>query len=631
MNRTGSTFAGRRWIRGSLVVLAVVLPSVPFLTAPAYAVEPIGGCWVSYDGIPQRDISSKLAPWADEDAAPKGPADHSITLSPQAPPANSQAKITYTYNKGPANAGPPAQVSGTFVFSVNGGSEVSKTVDYGTISTGQTIPGKTFKLPFTVQQGENVVVFEGVTFDASPFQVKITCNGQSSATPKENPRSAPKPTNVTASLTSKGTAAPQVPDPTDPNALTSVLCTLPVLGGSAVCQALQGPGSDPGDEPGDDPGDEPSQAPTEGNDPDETGDDESPDGPGPDGQVVGTPAAGKVVFDCVLQPFDTHFDYEPAASVSGARPSAGSPVGLLARFGDLPGIAPVPIDGRMDVTATLTVAGKAVTVKGSRDVKAAPESPVPVPDLTGSVAADEDELSVSVDSFAFNFPSYSIDASCTPTSGSDLGTMTVGAGSAPGGGTSSPSDGVADSLADPGAVPDGTAPPTTPAGAVDAAVSSASQSLSIVDVRVEGTRGLGELFGAAPRRTLILIVQNVGAETIAEPVVSVGMGSSETVAAASTRIAVGPLAPQQMQRIELPVEMSLANIGPVYFVGQVGTTSAGTFRTSTQTLPWGLFALNLLALAIGVWGLRRRLNGRRRLVGGVPGTRSGRPACGRAR
>ena len=196
------------------ILAAFVLASIPFLATPSYAVEPIGGCWVWYAGTPERDISSKLAPWANPQAAPAGPADHTIALSPSAPPAGSTGTITYSYNKGPENAGPAAQVKGTFRFSVNGGNVVTATVDFGTVSTGQTIPGKTMTVPFPVQQGKNDVVFEGVTFDASPFSVRIDCNGQTSGDATTNPRKNPAPTNVKASVTSSGTASgPGTPTP----------------------------------------------------------------------------------------------------------------------------------------------------------------------------------------------------------------------------------------------------------------------------------------------------------------------------------------------------------------------------------------------------------------------------------
>ena len=312
--------------------------SVPLLSAPSYAVAPIGGCWVWYAGTPQSDISSKLAPWADETAAPAGPADHTITLAPAAPPAGSKATITYTYNKGPENAGPAAQVKGTFRFSVNGGNVVTSVVDFGTISTGQTIPGKTLKVPFTVLEGKNTVVFEGVTFDAAPFSVRIDCNGQTSGTKEKNPRKNPAPTNVKASVTSSGTAAPTTPVPETPDGLGLCLPDLPLpLPNPLPCADAGGGTSDPGTGSGDDgPGDGSGDGSDDGSDDGDGDASGGGSGGGGDGSVPGSPASGTVDFDCVLQPFNSDFDYQPATSVGGARPSAGAPVGVWPRSGTCP-------------------------------------------------------------------------------------------------------------------------------------------------------------------------------------------------------------------------------------------------------------------------------------------------------
>ena len=75
-------------------------------------------------------------------------------------------------------------------------------------------------------------------------------------------------------------------------------------------------------------------------------------------------------------------------------------------------------------------------------------------------------------------------------------------------------------------------------------------------------------------------------------------------------LAIGSLAPLQMQRIEIPMAMPRAGIGNYEIAGQVGTSASGQFGTTSQTYPWGLFLLNAVAIGIAAWGLRRRRHDR---------------------
>lgn len=595
----------RRLLTHVLALLGLLVVALPLTAAPAYAVEPIGGCWIWFGGPPARDISTSLAPWADEEAEPKGPADHTIALTPSAPPAGSTGTINYAFNKGPKNAGPAAQVQGEFRFSVNDDQEVTTTVDFGLVSTGESIPGKKLKIPFEVEEGDNVVVFEGAIFTAQAFNVKIDCNGQASGTSKKNPRNTPEPTNVTATVTSSGTADQGVPTPQDPSALTSVLCGLGLPLGD-VCSTSGGEDPDPSGPEDPDTGTDPgTDTDGSGTDPDATGSGTDPDaqGSGTTGASTGTPAAGKVDFDCVLQPFNSDFDYQPQISVSGGK--GGDAVQLVASMADLPGIAPVPIDGPMEVTLGLVADGKATTLKGRSDVQAAPKSAVPVPDLTGSVATSAASFPVSVSSFGFYFPSYEITATCKPASGEDLGELTVGDKVASGGGSSSSGSGVssAGGSSDTGGtagVPGSSAPVTEAAGPAAAAVAD----VALVDVRVEGARSLGELFGAAPRRTLVVVMQNPTDVAITGPAMMMAVGRSGATPAAIDLGAL-TLQPQETRRIEMTVQLSSAGFGTYHVIGQVGATPAGAFDTSYSSYPWGLIVLALVGLALAVWGLLR--------------------------
>ena len=138
----------------------------------------------------------------------------------------------------------------------------------------------------------------------------------------------------------------------------------------------------------------------------------------------GQAAKGKVAFACTLS-IGSKFDYDATVAVSGYREKAGDDVSLVATMSDLPGIAPVVIDGPMDFTLDLKVGGEKVTLKSTGDVNVQPKQVVPVTDLSGTVAAEGEELAVSASAFTFNFASAGIGADCKAASGS-LGEMTVG-------------------------------------------------------------------------------------------------------------------------------------------------------------------------------------------------------------
>ncbi|WP_262849069.1 hypothetical protein [Mumia quercus] len=125
----------------------------------------------------------------------------------------------------------------------------------------------------------------------------------------------------------------------------------------------------------------------------------------------GKPAKGKVAFKCELN-IGSKFDYNADLSVSGYRAKEGDPVSLVATMSDLPGIAPVPIDGSMDFSVDLSVGGKATTLKANSTVKVPPKADVAVPKLKGTADAAGDELEVKASGFAFDFPASNISATC---------------------------------------------------------------------------------------------------------------------------------------------------------------------------------------------------------------------------
>lgn len=361
-----------------LALLLGALAPAALVAGPAAAVAPVGGCWVWYSGTPASNISSALAPWSDTTP------NYTLTLAPTAPAPGETVTITLTYDKGPKNGGPGAAVTGRFDFDVNG-QTVSGTKDFGTVAGGAAMPGATVTAQFVAAAGDNDVVFEGASYRASAFDIQIDCNGQTSGSPSgNNPRTAPLPTNVTATVV--GTGTPVTPS-LSPSASPSVS---PSASPSASVS--------------------PSASETK-----------------PVGAGKGTPAKGRATFACTLNPLGTQFDYAATITVSGYREAEGDPVSLSAKLTELPGIAPLPIDGQMDVTLDVTAGDAELTLKGGKEVQVPTKQPVPVPTLSGDLDADEDSMEIGVAGFTFDFPALEIDAVCTAPAGAVLGTMKVGA------------------------------------------------------------------------------------------------------------------------------------------------------------------------------------------------------------
>ena len=366
-------------------LVAVVAASLAFAPA-AQAVTPTGGCWVWYTGSPPSDISTSLAPWTDSAAAPAGPADHSITLSPASPAPGETVTATYAFNKGPKNSGPAASVSGEFKLDVNG-TVLTATKSYGTVGGGQTIPATSVTVQFVARRRrQHRHPQQRHLQGAGPFLVEIDCNGQTSGTAATNPRTTPVPTNITASVTGAGpSVTPSLtPTPTPSESATPTASASPTATTSASPSAT---------------------ATTAASNP-------------------GSPAKGRATFACTLEPLGTDFAYPADMTVSGYRAAEGDPVSMTAEMSDMPGIAPLPIDGQMDVTLDLEVGGAKVTLKGGAKVQSAAKQPIPVPDLTGEMELDADEAEVEVTGFTFNFAELSVGATCTAAD--SLGKMTVG-------------------------------------------------------------------------------------------------------------------------------------------------------------------------------------------------------------
>ncbi|MGB0102342.1 MAG: hypothetical protein WBP61_18840 [Nocardioides sp.] len=141
----------------------------------------------------------------------------------------------------------------------------------------------------------------------------------------------------------------------------------------------------------------------------------------------GVPAKGAVAFSCVLQPLNSDFDYDATVTIGGYREDPDDDVVLWAEMSDIPGISPVAIEGDMTVELEATVGGADATLAGASHVSAPAKAKVPVPRLAGEVAADEDELEVTVSAFMFEIVTTGLTVTA-PCEADDvaIGTMKVG-------------------------------------------------------------------------------------------------------------------------------------------------------------------------------------------------------------
>lgn len=144
----------------------------------------------------------------------------------------------------------------------------------------------------------------------------------------------------------------------------------------------------------------------------------------------GVPATGTARFSCTLEELGSPFDYNPKVTVAGARAAEGdSKVTLRATFSDIPGLAPVPINGDMKVTASVKVGDQLVDFADTSRVNVAAKAEVPVPTLTATMTTDEVTVPVEVTAFKFDFgemSGMSFYSDCD--GGGKLSDMTIGVG-----------------------------------------------------------------------------------------------------------------------------------------------------------------------------------------------------------
>ncbi len=138
----------------------------------------------------------------------------------------------------------------------------------------------------------------------------------------------------------------------------------------------------------------------------------------------------------------------------------------------------------------------------------------------------------------------------------------------------------------------------------------AATTLAIGQVSLEGSVSFGELFGAAPERTLTFTVQNLGEVEIVDPEVRLVVSKTDDVEPAPVQAGIGTLGPGEQAQVEIPIALPTAAFGTYHVRGGVGDAELTSFDLEWSSYPWGLFVLNALGLLLLGWGVRRRLAAR---------------------
>ena len=165
-------------------------------------------------------------------------------------------------------------------------------------------------------------------------------------------------------------------------------------------------------------------------------------------------------------------------------------------------------------------------------------------------------------------------------------------------------------IPEPGDIPVEEVPGVDP-GTETPGETTAPADLAVSEEHLNGHATLGELFGGAPKRDLVFLVENVGDTAVDNPIVRVSVGRSEEIEPEVVDVQVDSLDPGEQTVVTVPLELPMAAFGNYRVVGQVGDTPAGAFEVEWKTYPWGLIGLNVLALLLLAWGIRSRLVARR--------------------
>jgi len=150
----------------------------------------------------------------------------------------------------------------------------------------------------------------------------------------------------------------------------------------------------------------------------------------------------------------------------------------------------------------------------------------------------------------------------------------------------------------------------------------ASQGTVSVNVELEGSSSWGEWFGAAPRRTAVVVVTNRTGSTFVDPVVVVSVGNQPVSSPALGTVRSGASA-----TVRVPVAFPWPAVGWRTVQVTLGATGQSVATGSTRALfvPWGLVAVAALVVQLLLLGLRNRARRRleHRARASVPGSVAG--------
>ncbi|KQW53692.1 hypothetical protein ASC77_05345 [Nocardioides sp. Root1257] len=595
--------SGGRVLAALLVVGSAASYGLVAAGTASAVVAPTGGCWAyapsaaDLDAPPASNVSTTLQPWT---TVPDG--GYALTTAGATKVGGSRT-VAMTIASGPVISAID-DVTGTasFLLSVDG-TPLSDPVEVAfTADAGDPVEDLVADVDVPIAAaGAHQVRLDAAYFDVPAESLRVACNGQGSgAVGGPNPATNPFPTDLTASFTAVASATAIVTGVADQDVLDAGRPS------DVVSVDLAGLAS---------------SAPTTL-------------------QLCSTAGVCAVVGDLVTGP-------DGSATTTFMVPSS-APVGTgTLRVGD--GTTQVDVGftvlGAQTVAAaealetdstvvTLTGTGwdpkRPVTIRGyagtdsSAEATSDPDVVVDV-DATGGFTADfevadEDTESVIADQartsshigavyLISGVIGGAVDADPTDPGTDDPGTETPGDTETPPGSVTTPPIAAPvvppEDIPLPGDVPIQEPPAETP-------VEDATAELSVTEAHLDGHATLGELFGGSPQRDLVFLVENVGTETVENPIVRVTVGRTDDVEPEVVPAEVGSLDPGEQAVVTVPLELPMAAFGTYHVVGQVGDTEVGAFQVEWTTYPWGLFALNALALVLLALGVRHRMAERRR-------------------
>lgn len=620
---------GMRRLRTAAALLVVAAVASYGAAGPASAESAAvpaltGGCWSYAPGDPltdlaappAADLSTALEPWSTL-------ADGGLSLGTAgATVVGGSRTASVDIASGPV-VSPTQDAVGTasFLLSIDGTPLAAPVTADFAVAAGQPVTNLTATAADLAisTAGSHRITLDAVYFDLPAAGVRVACNGQTSGAPGgPNPATDPVTTGLAADFTAVATPSLTITEIDDQAVLTtarpgdvvtvaasglasSTLATVQLCDATSSCTPLAGLQADA-------------------------------DGVGTATVMV---PGGATVGAGTLQVDDGTTNASTPLSVLGVQ--------TVAAAEELESESTA-----VTLTGTGWDPGRAVTIQGYAGTDSSADA-TDDPEGTADVAADgtfsatyevsdQDTESVIVDQAraASNIGAvYLISGviGSTPVGGGDDGDDTNGDGDngddtngedgstteTPGATTDTPITAPAP-VAAPAQVPieapadiplPGDVPVEAPAPETPEETTTGAADLSVSEARLDGRRSLSELFGGSPQRSLVFLVENVGDDTVLSPIVRVSVGRSEDVEPQVVAVDVKDLDPGEQTVVSVPLELPIAAFGTYYVVGQVGDTDLGALDLEWTTYPWGLFALNALALALLAVGIRHRLGTRR--------------------